>query len=713
MKPQAEETLCDLPYANISVPAETPLSEVQGMFRDNTYHFMGVLDSEIPIGMCSRSQIGMLLGSQYGYAVFGRKSVSNFMTDQVLIFRGSTSVLEVLQEAMRRVGPHFYDDVIAIDDEGRFLGLIQMQDLVRKQARILDDQLGNLKQQQAELFKGNEDLKVSLKLLRSSRAQLQALFDFSPVGMALVNGSGVCERLNIKLKACFVEIGIDGVEESLFLHKVIVSDQRDRLTQHLRLCQNELSQAPHVEQEYDVSCPGDRVRRHKIIISWLEDAGQFAVILYDISHEIEMKQQLVREEKQVLVESLVGGIAHEINNKLLPIMGLTDLINAELEERGFDDQAESLSMISQSADEAAKIIRQLRQLTKPTGDMTRTFNLVQLVRDIPKLLAFELKQRDVIVKLEVPEKALNVQGDEAQLKQVILNLTLNALDAMESKEHPEIWIFVFEQSGRIVFEISDNGLGIPEDLRKRVFDPFFTTKDPNRGTGLGLSVCQSIVEQHGGILCCGQSEHLTGAKFTFELSEASQLELLSEQEVVITKKPAPKKNLGGKVLVADDEEFASVFLENVFSQRLGCRVHRVPDGLAAINALENGRYDLVVSDIRMPKFDGIQLYRWIKEHQPHLMSGFIFVSGDEGSAIVRDEIKRENLTVLWKPFTADACLDVCRPFLERSPEETITPAFNGNGRLNEVDVKASEPKENKQSLKMKQEPNVSKGIEDS
>jgi CheY-like chemotaxis protein len=337
-----------------------------------------------------------------------------------------------------------------------------------------------------------------------------------------------------------------------------------------------------------------------------------------------VERHLRRQEKQLLLDTLVGGIAHELNNKLTPVMGFSELLEPTLDERS----QLYVSYINKSVVEASNIIRQLLQLSKPDSGHPQVVDLRKVVEESLVMLKFQIREAAIRVHPTFPAEPVNVLADSAQLKQVLMNLTINAVHAMNSTPEPELCIAVGQHENTATLAVKDNGVGISPDIMGRIFDPFFTTKAPDKSSGLGLSICFSIVRKYGGEISA-ESEPGSGVTFTVSLTVAAGV--ASDLAIQESEPPVqPGEWADCKVLVVEDEDVLRKLLQEVIRSHFGCRVDAAANGTEGLARAMNDQYDLIVSDIRMPEMSGIELYLRLRELQPATAGRFFFVSGRAG-----------------------------------------------------------------------------------
>jgi CheY-like chemotaxis protein/anti-sigma regulatory factor (Ser/Thr protein kinase) len=238
-------------------------------------------------------------------------------------------------------------------------------------------------------------------------------------------------------------------------------------------------------------------------------------------------------------------------------------------------------------------------------------------------------------------------ADPHQLQQVVVNLLTNAHHAMRGTPLPRritIATRFHSAQGRVSLKVADTGPGIPAEIQSRIFEPFFTTKPPGQGTGLGLSLCQGIVEGHGGIITV-ESEPGHGAVFLIELpvgvvpAEAAEARAGEDHPPI----------RGKAILVVDDEPEVAGVLADLLSAD-DHQVETVANGLLALAKLGERSYDLIVSDLRMPELDGPGLYREVERRHPGLGRRFIFLTGDTLGSKTREFLEQVRAPSLGKPF---------------------------------------------------------------
>jgi PAS domain S-box-containing protein len=364
------------------------------------------------------------------------------------------------------------------------------------------------------------------------------------------------------------------------------------------------------------------------------------------------REALYQSEKLATMGQLLAGVAHELNNPLSVVLGQAALLRQSLRSRRQIERAEK---IVRGAERCARIVNNFLALARQRPPERQPVYLNQVVRDAVELLAYPLRVDGVEMRYELAEGLPVLRADPHQLHQVIVNLVANAHQAMRetaAARRLTLATGVDAEGRQVWLEVRDTGPGIAPEVRDHIFEPFFTTKPPGVGTGLGLSLCQSIVESHGGRIGV-ESAPGQGASFRVELPVAAPeptVALTAEVEVA----PAIQ---GKRILVVDDESgIAGVVAEAL--QLDGHTVETVAEGKAALEKLQKQDYDVILSDIRMPELDGPGLYRALEERHPHLLQRIIFLTGDTLSPGTREFLEQTGVPCLSKPFALSDVRDI-------------------------------------------------------
>jgi two-component system NtrC family sensor kinase len=417
-----------------------------------------------------------------------------------------------------------------------------------------------------------------------------------------------------------------------------------------------------------------RLRRHDGALIWIEataNAAAFAdrleieALIRDVSDRRKLEDQsrdlyhqLVQSEKMAALGQTISGVAHELNNPLATILSWAE----RLAEQPADDKARrGLDVILGEAERAARIVRNLLTFARKRQSTRMMVDVNDIVHETLSLRAYEPGTADITVVETLAPSLPDVFADGHQVKQVILNLIINAEQAMLSaRGRGTLSVSTRHDPDResVVIEVTDDGPGIAEEAQGKVFDPFFTTKDVGKGTGLGLSVAYAIVQEHGGRIWL-TSPPGRGTSFYVELPVAGQP--LQPRKAT----PAPLSLdafKGLHVLVVEDEPALAAAVSEALGDA-GFVVERAGDGEEGLTRLAQGTFDLIVCDLKMPRIDGMQFYRAMAAATPALARRVIFVTG----AVAGTDAERflEETGCLWlaKPFRLGDLLRAARDAL--------------------------------------------------
>ena len=366
------------------------------------------------------------------------------------------------------------------------------------------------------------------------------------------------------------------------------------------------------------------------------------------------QEQLVQAEKMATAGVLAAGIAHEINNPLTGVLGNADLLKKELEGspevmRAFPDFADGLKQIYEGADRCKLIIRNLLSYSRTSTGKMKQVLVGDVVGRMAGLVRVTLRHRKVSLTCKVPSD-LWTWGDGGELQQVLINLVLNAADAMIPKGGQVTIRGYRETDATITLEVRDNGPGIPETIQGKIFEPFFTTKSSETGaTGLGLSIARSIVENHGGKLTVESSSQGATFRVSLPAEVESAIEGATDQEVNAASAQGAKSEL--RVLVLDDDEFVLKIIRRLMesvsaSQNLGWVVTATASPKEALQILRDTPHDVLLTDFLMDELNGIEVMEAAKKIQPEIVS--VLMSGYADN--FRKEIPPGILDVLDKPL---------------------------------------------------------------
>ena len=381
-------------------------------------------------------------------------------------------------------------------------------------------------------------------------------------------------------------------------------------------------------------------------------------LLQDITERRRAEAALRQSEKLAAMGSLLAGVAHELNNPLTVVLGHAMLLRSKVEPPAI----RGVEKIVEAAARCARIVKHFLALARQQPPERRQVDLCQTVRDAAELLAYPLRVDSIEVILDLASDLPTIWADPHQLHQAVVNLVTNAQHAMCKTPRPRRLTITTRRldtsGGRVSLEVADTGPGIPREVQARLFEPFFTTKPPGQGTGLGLSLCHGIAQDHGGTIAAANAPG-GGAVFRIELPVVSSP--AAERPVAAVE---PLRVAGQSILVVDDEPEVAEILSDLLVVD-GHRVTIASNGAIALRKLGNETYDLIVSDIKMPELDGTDLYRHLQRAGHPLGSRFVFITGDALGEGTRAFLRETGALCLGKPFVPDEVLRVVRQALQR------------------------------------------------
>lgn len=380
---------------------------------------------------------------------------------------------------------------------------------------------------------------------------------------------------------------------------------------------------------------------------------------------------------------LVSGIAHELNNPLTAIMGYAQLL---LGKGLTPAQLSEAERVFQEAERARRIVKNLLYFARETRTERARADLNEIVERTLALRSYELRVEDIAVECDLAPRLPATLADPYQLQQVVLNLLVNAEQALlESRGHGHVWIRTRhvitgignKVRGRIVLEVADDGPGIPPEIASRIFDPFFTSKPSGVGTGLGLSIVYGIVHQHGGEVAF-DNQPGGGARFIVDLplieapAEARPAAGSHSQEAAFAV-DSGNPVAPARILAIEDEPTVAQLIVDVLREQ-GHEVDSVLDGQQGLRLLARNQYDLIICDLRMPHFDGQAVYQSLRRSGSPLLNRILFITGDVLAAQTREFLEPNRLPHLAKPFlVGELKLAVSRlldPFRTKHEKET-------------------------------------------
>jgi PAS domain S-box-containing protein len=369
-------------------------------------------------------------------------------------------------------------------------------------------------------------------------------------------------------------------------------------------------------------------------------------IIRDATVEVSREQHLRRVERLASVVTLVGGVAHELNNPLNSVLNFAQLLAMDEPD---PERREDLDTIRREAERMARVISDLRQVARSVREERQEKTLVDLnevITHVLKVQEYRLRTSNILVEVELDVSRPQVLADRSQLEQMLINLVTNAEHAMvATSAEGRLAIRSRATESGVDVLVEDDGPGIAPEVLDRIFDPFFTTKSPGEGMGLGLSLVHSIVAALGGQIHVS-SDPGSGTTFRVDLPGAPEARK-DTSAVAETDKSRPLR-----ILIVDDEPAIRRVLTRYLSRR-GHTIDEASEGAAALRMIENAPYDVILTDLRMPGMGGEELLARLRDRAINVR--LVFMTGDAGGETTGSELQ---VPLLHKPLDLEAVVRV-------------------------------------------------------
>ncbi|NOX36079.1 MAG: PAS domain S-box protein [Calditrichaeota bacterium] len=397
--------------------------------------------------------------------------------------------------------------------------------------------------------------------------------------------------------------------------------------------------------------------------------------LFDVTEHKKLEEQLRQSQKMEAIGQLAGGIAHDFNNLLTVINGYCELLLLQLKPE--DPTYSKIQMIQNAGEKAASLTSQLlafsrRQVMKP-----EVVNLNQLITGLTRMLR-RLIRENIRIETRLAEDLGNTKIDPVQMEQVLVNLVVNARDAMPEGgkimiETQNVWLddsytkahFDIKAGPYVMLAVSDTGIGMSKDIMDHIFEPFFTTKEKGKGTGLGLSTVYGIIKQSNGYIMV-YSEPGKGTTFKIYLPRIMETAPRPQRQKSIISTLTGNET----ILIVEDEEMVRQLAMTILKDH-GYRVLAARNGEEALKLGQNyeGKIDLLLTDVVMPSVNGPELGRLLKKYHPGLK--VIFMSGYTDNSIQYHLQFTEGALFIQKPFSSQKLLQTIRKLLETNPKNRV------------------------------------------
>ena len=499
-----------------------------------------------------------------------------------------------------------------------------------------------------------------------SAPRLSRFINNAPIGIAEVDKDGMIRMAN----AAFIDLS-EKARRGAALASAIIAAERAPLLQALATALSGEGSLHKVEATVE----GEKQRTVLFTFTRLASEDDTAVVFaVDKTESKALEVQLAQSQKMLAVGQLASGIAHDFNNVLTPIIGFADLLLAKM--RPTDPAFADVMNIKQNANRAANLVRQLLAFSRKQTLQPKVHALTEALSDLGNLLGRVLGEK---VELRIShERDLGlVLVDIHQFEQVIINLAVNARDAMPNGGTLTVRTYnlgvdasrsiapnLMPPGEYVACDVEDTGTGIPPNIRDKIWEPFFSTKEVGKGTGLGLSTVYGIIKQTGGFIFCDSAEG-KGTTFRIFLPRFYPEKVVNAAPEVKAPEQPKRSDYTGKerILLVEDEEAVRAFAVRALTSR-GYTVVEADSGESALERIaeETKGFDLIISDVVMPEMDGPRLLRELRKRGN--TTKFIFVSGYPGEEFEKDLEGHGDYTFLPKPFSLKQLVEKVKEAME-------------------------------------------------
>lgn len=489
--------------------------------------------------------------------------------------------------------------------------------------------------------------------LKASEDRFQRFFEEAPLGVAMLNSEGVLADVNLSL-AAMLGTTVEALEGR---HFEAVIEEHDRAPMLGALERIQKGQQAATPMEVTLIGHDRNVATQMFARKFRGDDG---IVLHfsDLTQQKALEQQFVQSQKMQAIGQLAGGVAHDFNNLLTAMIGFCDLLM--LRHKAGDPSFSDIMQIKQNANRAANLVRQLLAFSRQQTLRPKVQDIGDILTEVSHLLRRLIGANIDLDVVHGNDLGL-VKVDIGQMEQVLINLAVNARDAMEGGGRLTISTSAYENAetvectgdhmppGKWVrLDVSDTGSGIPPEIMGRIFEPFFTTKAVGQGTGLGLATVYGIIRQTDGYLMV---ESIVGKGTTFSIFLPQAVETEIAEETAKSVEEDNTRDLTGtaRILLVEDEDAVRTFSSRALANK-GYEVLTAESGESALSVMDNQankHIDLMITDVIMPNMDGPTLAQRMRQVSPNLK--IIFISGYTEEKL-KDHMGK-NIWFLPKPFT--------------------------------------------------------------
>ena len=547
--------------------------------------------------------------------------------------------------------------------------------LLHRAARLADGELGETR----TLVLDKSNAPDNEEELRAAEVRFSRFFNDTPFAIATLDADGRIIRTNAPFGRIFHWAGEEKSIEMEPLSALIGEGSRERFAKAVGEALAHRSEIEPVDALLSVE--GDHAVRLYLSASEMGAGSpeQINVYALDMTDQRKLEAQFAQSQKMQAVGQLAGGVAHDFNNLLTAIIGFSDLLL--LKHKPGDPSFSELMQIKQNANRAAGLTRQLLAFSRRQTLRPQVLELPLIVDDLTVLLKRMIGEKNTLT-VEHGRNIWPVRADVVQFEQVIINLVVNARDAMPNGgaitlrtanvDRAEAAMLSFEgmaPADYVLIEVQDTGTGMSPEVIAKIFEPFFTTKELGKGTGLGLSTVYGIVKQTEGYI---YPVSVVGVGTTFKIFLPRHVPDANEVAAKVAAATAPVRDLTGheRILLVEDEESVRAFSAQAL-RATGYEVFEADGGEEAMEVLADidFKIDLMISDVVMPEMDGPSLLKEVRKTMPHLK--VIFVSGYAEESVRRDIEDDQSVEFLPKPYSLDQINSKVKQVLQKLGKDEV------------------------------------------
>ncbi len=629
------------------------------------YEFTKTVLSSIPAAIFSKDREGkyLLVNEEFAeYVGMSPEEIRGKTVEEICPLEESSLYHKRDMELMEKDGDEIYEGYLPHVKKGNIPGVFHkscFHDARGKVAGLVG------------IFVDLTELRIAQRALRDSEERSKAILDAMPDILFILDREGRFLSYHAPEKDVFL------IPREEFLNKKIEEVFPPFLVEKTRKAMKEVEEKNEISI-YEYSIELKEREKH-----WFEarmvrkSENEFLVIIRDVTKNKKLEAQLIQAQKMETIGTLAGGVAHDFNNLLTVINGYCELGLEKIKSENSNVKKE-IEAIHSATKKAIKLVSQLLAFSRKQLIAPELLNVNTVIKELYSMLK-RLIPEDIKLGLNLSKEELIIKIDPSQIEQILVNLVVNAKDAIIAKDDNNLKRTIFIETSRVeldekytklhrgsregvfvLISVSDSGIGMSEEIKQKVFEPFFTTKERGEGTGLGLSTVYGIVKQNKGFIYLYSEEGKgTTVKVYFPFIE----------EKVKFKKSKEKdssweeKGKGETILIVEDEDDVRKFLKEALNS-LSYNVIEAKNGKEALKIFEEkeGKINLIITDLIMPEMSGEQLYREIKKKNSEVK--IIFTSGYTGNQISDENILNKDVNFLSKPYKISDLFNLVRKVLK-------------------------------------------------